>query len=151
VQVAQVICPPHPLLTGPHRATPPEVQACVAVKGVQMLTPLSVKSTPPSGSGVALAAPQTPWVPPPPQVSPAGQAEPASVALHDTTPPQPSAITPQFIFVLVPGTTHAAEAVNATQPWLPPHWLAVPPPPQVCVPVHVTHGAAINPPHPSAC
>src|SRR5438309_540458 len=34
---------------------------------------------------------------------------------------------------------------------LEPQTLGMPPPPQVWTPVHATHGAAMPPPHPSAC
>src|SRR5262245_53348021 len=66
--------------------------------------------------------PHTPGVPPPPQVSPAGQAPQSRV------PPQPSPTIPQY---LPPG------GVQVTAWHIPPpvpQTLATPPPPQVSVP-----------------
>ena len=91
--------------------------------------------------------PQTLGSPAPPQVSPAGQAAPVP---HVTVPPQPSAITPQFIG-MPDDVTQTVLAVAGTQPAAPPHWFGVPPPPQVSVPVHVTQGAGMSPPQPSDC
>ena len=79
--------------------------------------------------------PQTLAVPPPPQISPAFMHVP-----HCTTPPQPSAIGPQF----APTLAHVfgAHAV-------PPQTLGVPPPPQDLGTAHVPQ-VGRSPPQPSA-
>ena len=91
--------------------------------------------------------PQTFGSPAPPHDSPGGHAAPVP---HVTVPPQPSAMTPQFIG-MPDDVTQTVLAVAGTHPAEPPHTFGVPPPPQVCGAVQVTHGAAIRPPQPSAC
>ena len=91
--------------------------------------------------------PHTFGSPAPPQDSPAGHAAPVP---HVTVPPQPSAITPQFIGMPV-DVTQTVLAKAGTHAAVPPHAFGVPPPPQVCGAVHVTHGVAMRPPQPSDC
>jgi hypothetical protein len=153
VQAGQVIVPPQPLLTGPQSEPPPlAAHASVVVNGTQTLTPLSFETTAPSLSVVTFDDPQTFGVPAPPHSSPAGQ-PPPSATPQVTRPPHPSAITPQFIGFVVPGTMHAVAAVAGTHAAVPPHTFGVPgvPPPQVVVPVQTTQGFAMTPPQPSAC
>src|SRR5512145_1480091 len=81
-------------------------------------------------------APQTPGVPPPPQVSGSEH------VLHWTTPPQPSLILPQAL-------PHAA-FVKGTQTAPPrPQTSGVPPPPQLSPVVQVVAQLGITAPQPS--
>jgi hypothetical protein len=91
--------------------------------------------------------PQTFGSPAPPHDSPLGQAAPVP---HVTVPPQPSAITPQFIG-MPDEVTQTELALAGTQPAVPPHTFGVPPPPHVAGGEQVTHGAGMTPPHPSPC
>jgi hypothetical protein len=125
VQVPQLYVPPHPLLWRPQLKTPLP-QATVWEMGTQRSTPPSI--TPPSDR--TLSPPQTLGCPPPPHVAGAVQVPPSG--LQVTAPPQPSATTPQFIWL-----GHAASGMH---PELPPHTLCVPPPPHVS-------GAVQGPPH----
>ncbi len=101
--------------------------------GVQTLSPPSMM--PPSGR--TFSAPHTLGWPPPPQVSLAGHVPPSGAQV--TRPPQPSAMTPQFIGL--------GQLVAGTQPELPPHTLSVPPPPHVSGAVQVPQSYV--PPQPS--
>jgi hypothetical protein len=146
--VGQVYVLPQPLLTGPQSAAPPvPVHAVVSRMGVQTGGPASIVVVPPSGRGTTVVEPQTFGTPAPPHDSPLGQGAPVP---HVTVPPQPSAITPQFIGMPVE-VTQTELGVAGTQPAVPPHTFGVPPPPHVAGGVHVTHGAGMTPPHPSPC
>jgi hypothetical protein len=112
--------------------------------------PASITVTPPSGSGMIDEEPHTFGSPAPPQVSPGGQVAPPSFGPHGTRPPQPSAMLPQFIG-MPPLVTQTVLAFAGTHAATPPHSLAVPPPPQLWGATHVTHGAGMSPPQPSAC
>jgi hypothetical protein len=91
--------------------------------------------------------PHTFGSPAPPHDSPLGQGAPVP---HVTVPPQPSAITPQFIG-MPDEVTQTEPAVAGIHAALPPHTFGVPPPPQVAGGVNVAHEDAMRPPHPSAC
>jgi hypothetical protein len=151
VQAVQVYVAPQPSLAEPQSATPPvPVQAVALGIGVQTGGPASIVMVPPSGSGMTDLEPHTLGSPAPPQVSPGGQVAPPSLGPQGIKLPQPSGMLPQFIGMPL-AVTHAVLAVAGTHAAAPPHWFAVPPPPHVCVPVQVTHGAAIKPPQPSGC
>jgi hypothetical protein len=105
-QVAgQLTIPPQPSATGPH-CLPVSAQL---VAGVQV---------PPPGPWM-LPPPQTFAWPPPPQICPCVAHEELP---HDTVPPQPSAMLPQFI-----PAGHCVSGVHCGVP----HMLAVPAPPQI--------------------
>ncbi len=109
-QVPHIRSPPHPSLTGPQSAP-----ASAQVR----------RTHPTPASKVALGAPQTLGVPPPPQVVPAAQVP------HSRSPPQPSLTGPQ----LAPAIAH----VRGVQPDMPPQRLGMPPPPQVSGAAQVPH------------
>src|SRR5271154_3020563 len=97
--------------------------------GMQVGGPPSMTVVPPSGSGMIVDEPQTFGSPAPPHDSPGGHAAPVP---HVTVPPQPSAMTPQFIGIPV-DVTQTVLAVAGTPPAVPPHMFGaplLPPPPQ---------------------
>lgn len=116
----------------PHISNPPQPSAT----GPQLApVPAHVRATHALPASTAPPVPQTLGRPPPPQVWPAAQVP------HINNPPQPSDTGPHV--------APAPAQVRATQ--LPPpgvpHWLARPPPPQVCGAAQVPHIS--SPPQPS--